>query len=35
LEHAQIEVIEEHEKKELRKHKVQFLQLKEAELMET
>jgi hypothetical protein len=35
LEHAQIEVIEEHEKSELRKHKIQFLQLKEAELMET
>lgn len=35
LEHAQIEVIEEHEKNELRRHKIQFLQLKEAELMET
>ena len=35
IEHARIEVIEEHEEKELLKHKRKFLQLKEAELMET
>ncbi len=35
LELAQIEAIEDHEKKELSKHKKIFLQLKEAELLET
>lgn len=35
IEHARIEVIEEWEKKELDRHKRQWLQTKEAELMET
>jgi len=35
LEHAQIEVIEDFESREMSKHKKAFLQLKEAELMET
>lgn len=35
IEHARIEVIEEHEESELAKHKRKFHQLKEAELMET
>jgi hypothetical protein len=35
LEHAQIEIIEDHEKIELEKHKRMFFQLREAELMET
>ena len=35
LEDAQIEVIEDYENQELQKHKKMFLQLKEAELMET
>ena len=35
IEHARIEVIEQYEDLELQKHKRRFLQLKEAELMET
>ena len=35
IEHARIEVIEEWEKKQLDRHKREWLQLKEAELMET
>lgn len=35
IEHARIEVIEEHEAEELKKHKKKFYQMKEAELMET
>jgi hypothetical protein len=35
LEHAQIEIIEDHEKVELEKHKKLFFQIREAELMET
>jgi len=35
IEHARIEVIEEFEAVELKKHKKRFLQMKEAELMET
>ena len=35
IEHARIEVIEEYESQVLAKHKRRFLQLKEAELMET
>ena len=35
IQHARIEVIENYEKTELAKHKRKFLQLKEAELMET
>ena len=35
IEHARIEVIEEYEAQVLAKHKRRFLQLKEAELMET
>jgi radial spoke head protein 3 len=35
IEHARIEVIEEYEGQVLAKHKRRFLQLKEAELMET
>lgn len=35
IEHARIEVIEEYEAMMLGTHKVRFLQLKEAELMET
>jgi hypothetical protein len=35
IEHARIEIIEQYENQQLAKHKKQFLQLKEAELMET
>ena len=35
LEHAQIEIIEDHERLELAKHKKMFMQNREAELMET
>jgi len=35
IEHARIEVIEDYEAKILKQHKIKFLQLKEAELMET
>jgi hypothetical protein len=35
IEHARIEVIEQYENLELQKHKRRFLQIKEAELMET
>ena len=35
LEHAQIEIIEDHERIELAKHKKMFMQIREAELMET
>ena len=35
LEHAQIEIIEDHERIELMKHKKLFMQIREAELMET
>jgi hypothetical protein len=35
IEHARIEVIEEFEAGELKKHKRVFYQMKEAELMET
>lgn len=35
LEHAQIEIIEDSEMTELQKHKKMFMQIREAELMET
>lgn len=35
IEHARIEVIEEFEAMLLKEHKIKFLQIKEAELMET
>lgn len=35
IEHARIEVIEEYEAMLLKEHKIKFLQIKEAELMET
>jgi hypothetical protein len=35
IELAQIEAIEDHENRELSKHKKLFLQIKEAELLET
>jgi hypothetical protein len=35
IEHARVEVIEEHEAKLLAEHKVRYFQMKEAELMET
>lgn len=35
IEHARIEVIEDYEAQELKKHKRKFFQMKEAELMET
>jgi hypothetical protein len=35
IEHARIEVIEEHENKVLSKHKAEYQQVREAELMET
>jgi len=35
IEHARIEIIEQYEMESLAKHKAKFLQMKEAELMQT